>query len=159
MREPWDQYFLGLAKAASARSSCPKCNVGCVLVKDRQVVATGYNGSISGTAHCDDVGCLIINGSCQRAEHSERAMLANAAKRGVSTENGTVYITHTPCWLCFRMLAAAGVKKIVFNEWKNNKITPEIFVLMTETAVEIVDCENRNLRDIAKVVEGRVLPE
>ena len=83
MRRPeWDEYFLKLAMLASERATCPRMHCGCVLVKNKDVIATGYNGSIPGDDHCDQVGCLIVENHCVRTVHAEMNALIQAAKRG-----------------------------------------------------------------------------
>ncbi len=115
MRQSWDEYFLMLARHVSTRATCDRLHAGCVIVKEKRIVSTGYNGSLPGADHCDDVGHLIMNGHCVATEHAERNAVANAARAGVSTLGATAYITHTPCWDCIKHLAAAGIKRIVFK--------------------------------------------
>lgn len=158
-RSDWDLYFMDMARAASARSSCPRAHVGAILVKDRQVVSTGYNGAIAGQPHCDDVGCLVINDACQRAVHSECNAIFSAAKRGASTDGSECFCTHFPCWPCFRSLAQSGIKRIVFNEWKANRMTPEIYNEIVKTPIEIVDLQGRKFADIITVKDGQIIPQ
>lgn len=112
-RPDWDQYFLKLAMLASERATCPRMHCGCVIVKDKHVVATGYNGSIPGDDHCEDVGCWIVNNHCIRTNHAEMNALMQAAKRGNSVEDATAYVTNMPCTTCAKALIAAGIKRIV----------------------------------------------
>src|SRR3972149_3897915 len=88
-RPTWDEYFLKLAMLASERSTCPRMHCGCVLVKDRFVLATGYNGSIPGQPHCEDEGCLIVDGHCVRTNHAEINALVQAAIHGVNIGGAT----------------------------------------------------------------------
>lgn len=123
-RPSWDEYFLKLAMLASERATCPRMHCGCVLVKDKNVVATGYNGSIPGDDHCEDVGCLVINNHCERTIHAEMNALAQAAKRGHAVEGATAYITNMSCTNCAKALIAAGVKRIVvFSEFHDTLAT------------------------------------
>jgi len=116
MRQTWDEYFLTLAQHVSTRATCDRLHAGCVLVNDKRILATGYNGSLPGTEHCDEVGHLLMNGHCVATEHAERNAVANAARAGVSTQGATAYVTHTPCWDCIKHLAAAGIKRIVYAQ-------------------------------------------
>ncbi len=89
MRPSWDQYFLKLAMLASERATCPRMHCGCVLVRHKHVLATGYNGSLPGLPHCDDIGCLIVNDHCIRTNHAEMNAITQAAKNGVSIAGAT----------------------------------------------------------------------
>lgn len=116
-RPSWDEYFMQLAQAAASRSTCTRKQVGCVLVVDRSVVATGYVGSMLGQPHCLDVGCEIgPDGGCIRTVHAELNAIAQAAKRGVAIEGAAAYITMSPCAACFKALVNAGVTDIVYQE-------------------------------------------
>jgi dCMP deaminase len=123
-RPTWDQYFLQLARQAATRSTCLRRQVGAVLVRDRRVLATGYNGAPRGVAHCLEVGCLrdelgIPSGERQelcRAIHAEQNALIQAAVHGVAVEGATLYTTLQPCILCAKMLINAGVREIHYVE-------------------------------------------
>ncbi len=112
-RPEWDEYFLKLAMLASERATCPRMHCGCVLVSNKNVVATGYNGSIPGDDHCDQVGCLIVDNHCVRTVHAEMNALAQAAKRGHPVDGATAYVTNMPCTTCAKALVTAGVKRVV----------------------------------------------
>jgi dCMP deaminase len=116
MRTGWDSYFMDIAHQAATRASCDRAKVGCVLVVDRQIIATGYNGSVSGDAHCDEVGHLMEEAHCRRTVHAEMNAVAQAAKRGVAIEGARAYVTHSPCWDCFKVMVNAGVKSVVYDE-------------------------------------------
>jgi len=126
-RPSWDEYFLKLAMLASERATCPRMHCGCVLVKDKNVVATGYNGSIPGDDHCEDVGCLVINNHCERTVHAEMNALVQAAKRGHGVEGTTAYITNMSCTNCAKALIAAGVKRIVIFSDFHDTLAVEFF--------------------------------
>lgn len=115
-RPNWDEYFMGFALTASRRGTCDRKRVGAVIVIDRQVVATGYNGSIAGMPHCDDVGHDMVGGHCVRTIHAEMNALAQAAKHGVAVDGGRIYTTASPCWDCFRVLVNAGILRFVYLE-------------------------------------------
>ena len=123
-RPDWDQYFLKLAMIASERATCPRMHCGCVLVKDKNVVATGYNGSIPGDDHCEDVGCLVIDNHCVRTNHAEMNALMQAAKRGHAVDGATAYVTNMPCTTCAKALVAAGIKRVViFSDYHDTLAT------------------------------------
>lgn len=115
-RPSWDEYFMEIATAVSGRSTCPRRSVGSVLVRDRRILATGYNGAPEGLAHCTDVGCLMVDGHCVRTLHAEQNALLQAAAHGVSTEGSTIYVTSEPCLHCTKMLLNARVQRIVYRE-------------------------------------------
>ena len=120
MRPSWDEYFLKLAMLASERATCPRMHCGCVLVQDRFVLATGYNGSLPGSPHCDEVGCLIVDNHCVRTNHAEINALCQATRHGVSLDGATAYVTNMPCTACAKALIAAGVRRVViFSEYHN----------------------------------------
>lgn len=123
-RPDWDEYFLKLAMLASERSTCPRMHCGCVLVKDKNVIATGYNGSIPGDDHCEDVGCLMVDNHCVRTVHAEMNALIQAAKRGHAVEGATAYVTNMACTTCAKALIAAGVKRVViFSDFHDTLAT------------------------------------
>jgi len=113
MRPSWDQYFLKLAMLASERATCPRMHCGCVLVRDKHVLASGYNGSLPGLAHCEDVGCLVVDNHCIRTNHAEMNAITQAAKNGASIKDATAYITNMPCTTCAKALIGAGIKRVV----------------------------------------------
>ena len=119
MRISWDDYFMDMAYLVATRATCSRRHVGCVLVKDRRVLATGYNGSMPGQPHCDDAGHFYMNGEengCQRTNHAEASAIAFAAKFGVSVDGATCYVTTMPCYTCAKLLIMAGIKRIVFHD-------------------------------------------
>ena len=123
-RPNWDEYFTKLAMLASERATCPRMHCGCVLVKDREVIATGYNGSIPGDAHCEDVGCLVVDNHCVRTNHAEMNAIVQAAKKGHIVDGATAYVTNMPCTTCAKALIAAGVKRVVvFSDYHSTLAT------------------------------------
>ena len=117
-RATWDDYFMQMARLAATRATCPRRSVGAVIVRDRFVIATGYNGSIPGAEHCLDVGCMELTpgGGCQRTIHAEVNAITQAARHGVSTLGSRIYVTTSPCLHCFKPIAAAGIKEIVYAD-------------------------------------------
>ena len=117
-RVEWDYYFMAIARATATRATCNRKLVGAVIVSpDRAIIATGYNGSIRGMPHCDDVGHMMEDGHCVRTVHAEANAIAQAARLGVSVKGATVYVTASPCWPCFKLLANAGIASIFFGEF------------------------------------------
>ena len=122
-RPSWDQYFMEIAHLVAKRSTCLRRQVGAVLVRNKHILSTGYNGAPSGLAHCLDVGCLreklgIPSGQQQeicRGIHAEQNAIIQAALHGVSTEGATLYCTNQPCAQCAKMLINAGVRQIVYE--------------------------------------------
>ena len=134
-RPSWDEYFLKLAMLASERSTCPRMHCGCVFVKDRFVLATGYNGSLPGHPHCEDVGCLVVDNHCVRTNHAEINALTQAAIHGAYIKGATAYITNMSCTTCAKALIAAGiVRVVVFSDFHDTLATQ----FYTESGVEIV---------------------
>jgi dCMP deaminase len=123
-RPSWDEYFLEMAGLVSRRATCLRRCVGAVLVKDKRILATGYNGAPSGLAHCLDIGCLreklkIPSGQRHelcRALHAEQNALIQASLYGISVKGATLYATNQPCVICAKMLINAGIKEIVIAE-------------------------------------------
>lgn len=114
MRPDWNSYFMSIANVASTRSTCDRKAVGAVIVKDFTILATGYNGSIRGQPHCDEVGHLIVNNHCVRTVHAETNAIAQAACHGAAIKGATLYCNTVPCWECFRVVANAGITKIFY---------------------------------------------
>lgn len=121
-RPSWDEYFLKLAMLVSERATCPRMHCGCVLVKDKRILATGYNGSIPGDVHCEDNGCMMVDNHCVRTIHAEMNAILQCSIHGVSTYDASAYITNMPCTNCSKALIAAGVKEIIiFSDYHDTK--------------------------------------
>ena len=123
LRPSWDEYFLEVAKLVSKRATCLRRSVGSVLVKEKKILATGYNGAPSGLKHCLDIGCIrekLNIPSGQRHElcrglHAEQNVILQAALHGVSTKDSVLYITNHPCVICAKMLINAGIREVVIS--------------------------------------------
>lgn len=119
MRKDWDKYFLDIAEAVSTRSTCDRLSVGCVIVKNKKIVSTGYNGSIKGTSHCSDEGHLLnSDGRCIRTIHAEQNAIIFAERE--SLDGATAYVTHYPCETCSKLLVQSGIIKIVYKHHYEN---------------------------------------
>ena len=123
-RPDWDHYFMEIARVVSKRSTCLRRSVGAVIVKNRQIVATGYNGTPSGLEHCAVTGCLreqlkVPSGKMHelcRGIHAEQNAVVQAAFHGVSVNGGTLYCTHQPCTICAKMIINSGISRIVYEQ-------------------------------------------
>lgn len=135
LRPSWDEYFLKLAMLASERATCPRMHCGCVIVKERYVLSTGYNGSLPGLEHCEDVGCLIVDNHCVRTNHAEMNAITQAAKHGVSLDGSTAYVTNTPCTTCAKALVGAGIRRVVVFSDYHSTLAEKFF---SEARIELV---------------------
>ncbi|PYT06365.1 MAG: deaminase [Acidobacteria bacterium] len=117
LRVGWNEYFMNIAQQAATRSTCDRKHVGAVIVRNRTILSTGYNGSIRGMPHCDDVGHEMENGHCVATIHAEANALIQAARNGVNIEGAELYTTASPCWFCFKLMANAGIRRIYFGEF------------------------------------------
>lgn len=128
----WNEYFMSIALLASQRSPCSRLNVGSVIVKNNRLISMGYNGFIPGAPHISH----IEDGHEQSTIHSEINAITDCARRGVSLDNSTIYITHYPCINCFKAIAACGIKKIIYLEdYNNNNLVNKLAV---DSSVEII---------------------
>jgi len=143
MRPTVDEYFMEIASVVAKRSTCLRNQVGAVIVRDKRILATGYNGAPKGLPHCLDIGCIrelndIPSGERHelcRAVHAEQNAILQAAIHGVSTEDATIYCTHQPCILCAKMMINAGIKKVVYaNQYPDT----EALEFLKQAHVEVV---------------------
>ncbi len=134
-RTSWDQYFMEIARQVATRATCDRKHVGAVLVRDRIILSTGYNGSIRGMPHCDEVGHLMENGHCVATVHAEANAVLQAARTGVRIEGSSLYTTASPCWPCFKLVANAGIVRIVYGEFYRD---PRIFDVAARLEIELV---------------------
>lgn len=149
-RPSWDEYFLEVAGLVAKRATCLRRKVGAVLVKNKRILATGYNGAPSGLKHCIDIGCLreklkVPSGERHelcRGLHGEHNVLLQAALCGISTKDSILYITNQPCAICAKMLINAGVKEIVASGGYPDKIAEE-FLKEAKVNVKIVDTKSK----------------
>ena len=116
-RVSWEHYFMNIAREVATRSTCDRKNIGAVIVLDKSILSTGYNGSIRSLAHCEEAGHEMENGHCVRTIHAEANAIVQAARNGVRIEGAEIYVTASPCYNCFKMIANAGINKIYFGEF------------------------------------------
>jgi len=146
MRPSWDEYFMRITREVAQRSTCLRRQVGAILVKDKHILATGYNGAPTGLPHCEEVGCLrerLGIPSGERAElcrglHAEQNAIIQAAVHGVQIRGATLYSTTQPCILCAKMLINAGVVRIVYQGPYPDELARQ---MMEEAGLEIVRWE------------------
>jgi dCMP deaminase len=129
-------YFMKIAQDVAARSTCDRAFVGAVLVREKRILTTGFNGSPAGLPHCDEEGHLMVEGHCVRTIHAEANAIIQAALHGVSTKGATCYVTHFPCINCTKMLINAGVVRIVYDN--AYRIDPNAMDFLTGAGIEVV---------------------
>jgi dCMP deaminase len=137
-RSSWDQYFMDIARQVATRATCDRKHVGAVVVRDRTILSTGYNGSIRGMPHCDEVGHMMENGHCVATVHAEANAILQAAKNGVRIDGATLYTTASPCWPCFKLVANSGCVRIVYGGFYRD---PRIFEVAGQLKLELVSLE------------------
>ena len=142
-RAGWDQYFMQIAATVATRATCDRKHVGAVIVRDRTILSTGYNGSIRGMPHCDDAGHMMEADHCVATIHAEANAIIQAAKNGVGIDRASVYVTASPCWSCFKMIANAGIERVVFGEFYRDD---RIFQVAERLGIELLRL------DVPKVV-------
>ena len=135
-RASWDEYFMNIATEVASRATCDRKHVGAVVVRDKSILATGYNGSVRGLGHCDDEGHLMEDGHCVRTVHAQANAIVQAARNGMRIEGAGIYVTASPCWGCFRLIANAGIVRIVFGEFYRDQ---KIFDVSQKLGIELVD--------------------
>ena len=134
-RSDWDSYFMEIARVVASRATCDRKHVGAVIVRDRTLLSTGYNGSIRGLPHCDEVGHMMENGHCVATIHAESNAILQAARNGVRIDGGTIYVTASPCWNCFKEIANSGICRIVYGEFYRDD---RIFSVAASLKIELL---------------------
>ena len=135
MRPSWDEYFIDIVELVKTRSTCLRRQVGALVVKDKRIIATGYNGAPSGCKHCSELGCVreelqIPSGERHelcRAIHAEQNVIVQAAYSGTSLKNSTLYVTCQPCVLCAKMIINSGIQKVIFKGDYPDDLAMELF--------------------------------
>ena len=126
-RIPCDQYFMAQSLLISTRSTCTRLAVGATIVRNKRVLSGGYNGSVSGDAHCIDAGCKVVDGHCVRTIHAEANAILQCAKFGSPTEGADIYVSYFPCLQCTKMIIQAGIKNIYYlHDYNNNEYAKEL---------------------------------
>ena len=159
-RPGWDEYFLEIAHVVAKRSTCLRRKVGAVVVRDRRILTTGYNGAPSGLKHCEEIGCMrdqlaVESGTRHelcRALHSEMNAIIQAAQHGVSTKGATLYCTNQPCSVCARMLINAGIVKVVYVGEYPDEFAMALF---EEAKIELIRLPKANETAGSEALVGR----
>ena len=120
-RVSWKDYFMNIAREVATRSTCDRKHVGAVIVREKTILSTGYNGSIKGLPHCEEVGCEMVDGHCVRTTHAEANAIVQAAKNGIQINQSEIYVTASPCYDCFKLIANAGINVIYYDEFYRDK--------------------------------------
>ncbi len=155
LRVSWDEYFMNVARVVATRATCDRKHVGAVLVRDRTILSTGYNGSIRGLPHCSEAGHMMEDGHCVATVHAEANAIIQAAKNGVAIDEATIYTTASPCWPCFKLIANAGCRRIVFGEfYRDNRI----FDFAQKAGIELVELEVPAAPDVRPADTGHARP-
>ncbi|HLD62570.1 MAG TPA: cytidine/deoxycytidylate deaminase family protein [Candidatus Norongarragalinales archaeon] len=151
VRPSWDEYFVKIAEMVAQRATCPRKRLGSVIVKEKRIIATGYNGSPPGQPHCDEVGCktipthVVVEGKdvvkdhCVRTLHAEQNAIIQCALHGVSCEGATIYLTINPCYLCAKMIVASGIKRVVYkgDYFHDDKLDHDAMDLFAGAGVQV----------------------
>lgn len=143
MRPSWDEYFMEIVQVVKKRSTCLRRQVGALIVKDKRILSTGYNGSPTGLKHCDETGCLrdeLKIPSGQRHElcrglHAEQNAIVHAANSGVSINDSTIYVTDHPCVLCAKMIINGGINRIVYASGYPDELSSK---LLEEAGIKMI---------------------
>lgn len=127
-RITWDQFFMAQSHLLALRSTCARLAVGATIVREKRIIAGGYNGSISGDEHCIEDGCYVVDNHCVRTVHAETNALLQCAKYGTPTDGADIYVTHFPCLPCSKTIIQAGIKNLYYaNDYKNSEYALELF--------------------------------
>jgi len=138
-RVPWDEYFMQIAAQVATRSTCDRKHVGAVIVRDKTILSTGYNGSVRGMPHCDDVGHMMENTHCIATVHAEANAIIQAAKNGTAIDGADIYVTASPCWNCFKLIANSGIRRIFYLEFYRDE---NVLTVAKQAGIEMrqVEC-------------------
>ena len=138
-RVSWGTYFMNIAKEVATRSTCDRKYVGAVIVREKTILSPGYNGSIKGLPHCDEAGHEMVDDHCIRTTHAEANAIVQAAKNGVEINKSDIYVTASPCYNCFKLIANAGIKTIYYGEFYRED---RILEHAKEAGIELVSLED-----------------
>ena len=144
-RIPWDQYFMMQAVLLASRSTCERLSVGATIVRDKRIIAGGYNGSVSGDVHCIDEGCYLVDGHCVRTIHAEMNAILQCAKFGAATDGAEIYVTDFPCLQCTKMLLQAGIQKIHYLRNYHNDAYAMSLIERNHVALQQVQFDQSDL--------------
>ncbi len=134
-RPDWYDYFMGIANIVATRSTCDRAHVGAVIVREKRILSTGYNGSPAGAPHCDEIGHQMENDHCVRTIHAEMNAIVQSAKNGVNIAQSNMYVTHFPCYICFKQLANAGIRSVTYAQAYRRD--PKVIELATQLGITL----------------------
>jgi dCMP deaminase len=140
-RSDWHDYFMEVAHVVATRATCDRRKVGAVIVRDRMILSTGYNGSIRGLPHCDEAGHMMEDGHCVATIHAEANAILQAARNGVRIEDAEIYTTASPCWNCFKMIANSGIRRIYYGAFYRDD---RIFRVAELSGIQLIDLSQRS---------------
>ncbi|WP_102345528.1 ComE operon protein 2 [Bacillus sp. Marseille-P3661] len=157
-RISWDQYFMAQSHLLALRSTCTRLQVGATIVRDKRIIAGGYNGSVTGGVHCIDEGCYVIDNHCVRTIHAEVNALLQCAKFGVPTDGAEIYVTHFPCIHCTKAIIQSGIKAVYYAEdYKNHPYAIELLnnanVKVEQVELEEMIIDTKNNEKLSFVAE------
>ena len=138
-RVDWHTYFMNIARQVATRATCPRKHVGAVVVRDRTILSTGYNGSLPGLPHCEDSECMMEEGHCVATVHAEANAILQAAKNGVVISGSEIYTTASPCWNCFKLIASVGIRRIYYGEFYRDERSLRV---AGEAGIELVSLQD-----------------
>jgi dCMP deaminase len=148
-RMSWHEFFASQSRVMALRSTCTRLSVGCVIVRDKRMIASGYNGSITGDVHCTDATCKIVDGHCIRAIHAEQNALLQCARFGIATKAADIYVTHLPCLSCTKSIIQAGIKHVYFEEeYRPDAYAKELFKIAGIPVTQVKS-------NLAKFIQGK----
>ena len=127
---------MNIARQVATRATCDRKQVGAVIVRDKTILSTGYNGSVRGLAHCDEAGHMMEDGHCVRTVHAEANAICQAARNGVRIEGADIYTTASPCWSCFRLIANSSIRRVYYGEFYRDERSLEV---ARELGMDLVD--------------------
>lgn len=137
-RITWDQFFMAQSHLLALRSTCTRLAVGATIVREKRIIAGGYNGSISGDEHCTEQGCYVIDNHCVRTIHAETNALLQCAKYGTSANGADLYVTHFPCLPCTKTIIQAGIRNVYYaSDYKNSEYAQQLFAKANVHVVHI----------------------
>jgi dCMP deaminase len=156
-RISWNEYFMAQSELLALRSTCTRLAVGATIVRDKRIIAGGYNGSIAGGVHCIDEGCYVIDNHCVRTIHAEMNAILQCAKFGVPTAGADIYVTHFPCLQCCKAIVQAGIKTVYYElDYKNHPYALELFEQANIETVQVERKELENKEEKKALVEALV---
>jgi dCMP deaminase len=138
-RQDWPQYFMNIAREVSTRATCDRKHVGAIIVRDKNILSTGYNGSIRSQPHCDEAGHDMVAGHCVRTVHAEANSILQAARHGVRIDGADIYTTASPCWECFKLIANSGIRRIFYREFYREQ---KSFEIASQLGIELIKIED-----------------